>query len=196
MNASRFFAFYDGMLVIIMTIIVLQFKIPEVVTWHSLFIKLPGFFCYAGSFFWLGHMWMSSYVAWQKVTKVCSRTLFYMLISLFFCSFFPFAIELVGEDAMAKPAQLFYGLLVLFTTMANLLLTNAIHKDIGYTGKNVLFAMTKSEFCIDFAIKILGFIGTLFIWTPSITIAMVISAAANTILLFRKPETAPRGRQD
>lgn len=189
MNASRFFAFYDGVLAIIMTIIVLQFKIPAEVTWHSLMVKIPGFFCYAGSFFWLGQMWISSYIAWQRVTHICSRTLFYMLISLFCSSFFPFAIELVGENIMAKPAQIFYGLVVLFTTLANLLLTNAIHKDLDYHSHYFLFAMTKRQFYGDLTIKICGLIGTILIWTPLMTVAIIVSVITNTIRLFNKPDT-------
>lgn len=193
MKASRFITFYDGVLAIIMTIIVLRFQIPSEVTWHSLMIKIPGFFCYAGSFFWLGQMWTSSYIAWQDVTQICPRTLFYMLLSLFCCSFFPFAIELVGENVLSRPAQIFYGLDVMLTTFANLLLSSAIRKDLGRPSHYFMFGMTREEFIIDFGIKVFGMLGTAFLWPPCMTIAMVISVLASIIRLFRRPDTASSG---
>ncbi|MDE5758720.1 MAG: DUF1211 domain-containing protein, partial [Allobaculum sp.] len=51
MNASRFIAFYDAMLAIIMTLVVLEFKVPDP---SHLFRLIPAFICYGISFFWLG----------------------------------------------------------------------------------------------------------------------------------------------
>ena len=54
MNSSRFLAFYDAVLAIVMTILVLSFNIPDPDSWQNIARMIPGFVCYAASFFWLG----------------------------------------------------------------------------------------------------------------------------------------------
>lgn len=129
MNSSRFLAFYDAVLAIVMTILVLSFNIPDPDSWQNIARMIPGFVCYAASFFWLGLMWISSYMAWGKVEVVSERSLFYMLVSLFFSSFFPFATGLVGQDMNSVVAEVFYGVVVLCITVSNIALTGSINRD-------------------------------------------------------------------
>lgn len=104
MNASRFIAFYDAMLAIIMTIIVLSFQLPDP---DDLLSMLPGFITYGVSFFWLGLMWISSYQAWQHVERISSVSLLLMLVSLFFSSFYPFATSLIGKEYTSRVPRSF-----------------------------------------------------------------------------------------
>ena len=50
MNSSRFLAFYDAVLAIVMTILVLSFNIPDPDSWQNIARMIPGFVCYAASF--------------------------------------------------------------------------------------------------------------------------------------------------
>lgn len=181
MNPSRFIAFYDAMLAIIMTLVVLEFDVPDP---EQLVQMLPGFACYTISFFWLGFMWISSYTAWQHLIQISPKTLFIMLISLFFCSFFPFSTTLVVENFTSRNAQIFYGLIVLCITAANTALTRSMNRDHAEPVLKSLFMVSKKGIVVDLFIKILGLILYILVWPPCMTIAIFMAVLILVINLF------------
>ena len=181
MNASRFIAFYDAMLAIIMTLVVLEFKVPDP---SHLFRLIPAFICYGISFFWLGFMWISSYTAWKHLTRVSPRTLFIMLFSLFFSSFFPFSTTLVVENFMNRDAQVFYVSIVLLITLSNYMLTQSMNRDHSTPVLEALFMIPINFTLFDLVIKILGLMLSYFIWPPFGTISLFIAVFVLTMKLF------------
>ena len=181
MNASRFIAFYDAMLAIIMTLVVLEFDMPDP---SHLFRLIPAFICYGISFFWLGFMWISSYTAWEHLTKVSPRTLFMMLFSLFFSSFFPFSTTLVVENFMSKDAQVFYVSIVLLITLSNYMLTQSMNRDHSAPILEALFMIPINLTLFDLVIKILGLLLCYFVWPPFGTISIFIAVIVLTTKLF------------
>ena len=178
MNASRFIAFYDAMLAIIMTLVVLEFKVPDP---SHLFRLIPAFICYGISFFWLGFMWISSYRAWNHLTTVSPRTLFFMLFSLFFSSFFPFSTTLVVENFMNRDAQSLYVIIVLIITLSNYMLTQSINKDHSTPILEALFMIPIDITLFDLIVKIFGLMLSYFIWPPFGTISIFIAVVVLTI---------------
>lgn len=187
MNSGRFIAFYDAVLAIVMTILVMSFNIPDPHSWQSLARMIPGFVCYAASFFWLGLMWISSYIAWQKVRVVSQRTLFCMLVSLFFCSFFPFATELAGSDIYSPIAQGFYGMVVLAITFSNIAFTHSINRAHPQPVLGTLFLMSRRTAILDILIKCTGLVIALTVWPPAMSCSILIAVVVLTIRLFRTP---------
>ncbi len=181
LNASRFIAFYDAMLAIIMTLIVLELEIPDS---SHLFRLIPAFICYGISFFWLGFMWISSYTAWKHLEKVSPRTLFFMLFSLFFSSFFPFSTTLVVENFMSKDAQVFYVSLVLLITLSNYMLTQSMNRDHSTPILETLFMIPMNLTLFDLVVKFLGLGLSYFVWPPFGTISIFIAVIVLTIKLF------------
>lgn len=184
MNSSRFLAFYDAVLAIVMTILVLSFNIPDPDSWQNIARMIPGFVCYAASFFWLGLMWISSYMAWGKVEVVSERSLFYMLVSLFFSSFFPFATGLVGQDMNSVVAEVFYGVVVLCITVSNNALTGSINRDHSQPVLRTLFLLPARTTVIDVLIKIVGLLLCVFVWPPAMSVCIMLAVVVLTFRLF------------
>ena len=72
---GRLSAFNDAVLAIVMTIIVLEFSVPDPLTLHNLLGMWPQVFAYAISFFWLGAMWINQHNFWHGITYVSRRTM-------------------------------------------------------------------------------------------------------------------------
>lgn len=190
MNPSRFIAFYDAVLAIIMTIIVLNLDMPDPGQWSGLLSVISQLFCYAISFFWLGLMWISSYQAWQHIEKVSGRSLFFMLISLFFSSFFPFATSFVAQQFDALPAQVFYGMTTILITLANVVLTYSLNNDHKNRVLGSLFMLPPTMVKVDLAIKIIALLLAP-LWPPLVTVGIFLAVTLLGVRLFLNMKDCP-----
>ena len=90
MKKDRFVAFFDAVMAIIMTIVVLEFVIPGGAEWKDLNVFWFQLMAYALAFFWLGTMWINLHSVWHHVETVSREILFVNLFTLFFSSLVPF----------------------------------------------------------------------------------------------------------
>lgn len=105
---SRLEAFSDGVMAIIITIIVLEIKIPEKPTLEALKPVLPLFLAYALSFRQIGTYWNNHHHLLQLVNKVTPKIMWANLNFLFFVSLTPFITLWLGENyTAALPTALF-----------------------------------------------------------------------------------------
>ncbi len=98
MEKNRIETFTDGVMAIIITIMVLQFKTPEDPTIESYLEMWPLFLSYAVSFLFVGLNWASHHHLFQTVTKVDNNVLWINMLNLFILSFVPFATAAMGEN--------------------------------------------------------------------------------------------------
>lgn len=73
MKKERLTAFTDAVLAIIMTILVLELKKPDEISWIGLWNLRTNFLAYFISFFWLGTMWVNLHRSWDKIEKSITR---------------------------------------------------------------------------------------------------------------------------
>ena len=118
MSKERLTAFFDAVLAIIMTILVLELEKPNEISLRGFLSIKEGFFAYALSFFWLGTMWVNYHNEWAEVEKISVRTVWTTMIVLFMASFFPYATAIVSKNFYNTTAQLFYGIIIIGTTVA------------------------------------------------------------------------------
>lgn len=198
MSASRFIAFYDAVLAIIMTIIVLGLEVPSPVTIETLIPLLPSIGCYALSFFWLGLMWISTNSAWNRIEQVSTRTLLIMLVSLFFCSFFPYTVSMVGRSVSSRLAEMIYGLDTLLITLSNIALSRSLNQDHPEPVNKMLFMIDRRHTLIDLAIKAAGLILCLLVWPPAVLWSVVLAVAVTSLNFFSacRREDRPSFRTD
>jgi len=104
MKTGRLEAFSDGVLAIIITIMVLEMKVPEGAGFESLKPVLPVFFTYILSFIYLGIYWNNHHHLMQAVSKVNGKILWANLHLLFWLSLFPFVTGWMGENHFEKNA--------------------------------------------------------------------------------------------
>ncbi len=111
MTKTRLEAFSDGVLAIIITIMVLELKVPESDKWEDLEHLLPVFISYVISFLFVGIYWGNHHHLLQAVKKVNSSILLANIHLLFWLSLIPFATAWMGENHFTPHTIIVYALI-------------------------------------------------------------------------------------
>jgi uncharacterized membrane protein len=152
MNKNRLEAFSDGVLAIIITIMVLEFKLPEGHDYAALMPLLPKFLSYILSFIYVGIYWNNHHHMMHTVKQVNGKILWANLHLLFWLSLIPFTTAWIGENFAPFPMML-YGIVLLMNGVAyyilqililkqqgeNSILKNAIGKDFKGKSSPILY---------------------------------------------------------
>lgn len=180
MNKERLAAFADAVLAIIITVLVLELKQPTTLTFSGFLELWPNYMAYAISFFWLGAMWINMHNEWYSVQKISTGTLWATLIVLFFSSLFPYATNIVSEHFNNRGAQIFYGIIVLLITFANMNMYASIAKiDAHITFGDWVKIRDRGWTFLDVVIKVIGLILAATVYPP----AMLYSVLVTLLLL-------------
>ena len=134
MRTSRLEAFSDGVLAIIITIMVLELKVPHDATLHALGESATGFLTYLLSFVYVGIYWSNHHHMFQVVERVDGTVLWANLNLLFWLSLFPFTTAWVDETGFARTPVIVYGLNLLLAAVAYYVLQLAIFRVEGGSG--------------------------------------------------------------
>jgi uncharacterized membrane protein len=127
MTKNRLEAFSDGVLAILITIMVLELKVPtQSPTLADLRPLVPLFLSYVLSFIYLGIYWNNHHHLFQVVQRVTGGILWANLHLLFWLSLFPFATGWLGENNFAPTPTAVYGLIMLMAAIAYYILQLAI----------------------------------------------------------------------
>ena len=126
MSKSRLEAFSDGVLAIIITIMVLELKIPHGDSFDALFPLLPVFLGYVLSFVYLGIYWNNHHHLLHTLTRPTGSVLWANLHLLFWLSLFPFTTGWMGENGFAPIPTLLYGMVLLMAAVAYFILQDRI----------------------------------------------------------------------
>ena len=137
MKTSRLEAFSDGVLAIIITIMVLELKVPHATELAALKPILPHLLSYVLSFIYLGIYWNNHHHLFQATEQVSGGILWANLHLLFWLSLFPFTTDWVGESRLAPTPTAVYGFVLLMAAIAYLILERAI---IAKEGRDSLVA--------------------------------------------------------
>lgn len=132
MNKGRLEAFSDGVIAIIITIMVLEIKVPEHGdTLASLKPLIPKFISYILSFIYVGIYWNNHHHLMHAVKKVNGSMLWANLNFLFWLSLFPVAAGWMGEHHFALWPVIMYGIVLFLAAMAYTILVMVIKKTEG-----------------------------------------------------------------
>lgn len=126
MRKGRMEAFSDGVLAIVITIMVLELRVPHGIDLAALAPVLPVFLSYVLSFIFLGIYWNNHHHLLQAVEQVNGRVLWANLHLLFWLSLVPFVTGWMGENNFASLPVALYGVVLIFSAMAYYLLTRAL----------------------------------------------------------------------
>ncbi len=131
MEKNRLEAFSDGVLAIIITIMVLEMKVPHETGLAALRPVFPVFLSYLLSFIYVGIYWTNHHHLFQSTRRVTGGILWANLHLLFWLSLFPFATGWVGENRLAPIPTAVYGGVLLMAAIAYYLLQNRIIAEQG-----------------------------------------------------------------
>ena len=137
MNKSRIEAFSDGVIAILITIMVLEMKVPIGKDFASLKPVIPKFISYVLSFVYLGIYWNNHHHMMHTVKKVSGSILWANLHLLFWLSLVPFVTDWMGENNFAPVPIALYGIVLLMAAIAYFLLQGQI---LSVDGKDSLLA--------------------------------------------------------
>ncbi len=128
MNKTRLEAFSDGVLAIIITIMVLEIKMPHSADWDSLLALHSVFICYALSFAFVGIYWGNHHHLVHTVKVVSPGIIWANMHLLFWLSLIPLATNWMGENHFARNTVILYAVLLLLCGISYTLLQTTIEK--------------------------------------------------------------------
>lgn len=177
MNKGRLEAFSDGVIAIIITIMVLELKVPHTDTLDALIPLTPVFLSYLLSFIILGIYWSNHHHLFQVVKHIKGGVLWANLHLLFWLSLTPFVTAWMGENSFTSVPVAFYGVVLFFSAIAYFILTRAL---LAVHEKDSLLATALGK---DFKGKIsvviyifaipLAFVNPLFSWVLYVLVVIM-----------------------
>lgn len=126
MHKGRLEAFSDGVIAIIITIMVLELKVPHGDSLSVLKPLIPVFVSYVLSFVYVGIYWNNHHHMLQAVERINGRILWANLHLLFWLSLFPFAAGWMGENNFRTLPVALYGLILFMAAIAYFILVRAL----------------------------------------------------------------------
>jgi uncharacterized membrane protein len=126
MSKGRLEGFSDGVIAIVITIMVLEMKVPHGDSLQELRPVVPVFLSYVLSFVYVGIYWNNHHHMLHACTAVTGAMLWANLHLLFWLSLFPFTTGWMGENHFTAAPTALYGLVLLMAAIAYLVLQRAI----------------------------------------------------------------------
>lgn len=126
MGKGRLEAFSDGVLAIIITIMVLEMKVPHGSNLDALQPLLPVFISYVLSFIYIGIYWNNHHHLLQAVNRVSGSALWANVHLLFWLSLVPFATAWMGENHFSRWPVVLYGFILFMAGIAYYILAHCL----------------------------------------------------------------------
>jgi uncharacterized membrane protein len=126
MTKGRVEAFSDGVVAILITIMVLELRVPHGTDWQALRPLVPVLSSYLLSFVYLGIYWNNHHHVFHTVEQVNGKILWANLHLLFWLSLVPFTTGWMGENHFAAVPTAAYGVVLLAAGVAYLILEKTI----------------------------------------------------------------------
>ena len=193
MGKSRLEAFSDGVIAIIITIMVLELKVPHGESIDALAPLIPVFLSYVLSFVYVGIYWNNHHHMLHTSHKVTGPMLWANLHLLFWLSLFPFVTGWMGENHFAAAPSAVYGAVLLMAAVAYWILQQII---IASQGRESLL---KQAIGSDWKGKLSPVIYAVAIptafWSPWISQGLYVLVALVWLVPDRRIENALAGRE-
>jgi uncharacterized membrane protein len=135
MSKGRLEAFSDGVIAILITIMVLELRVPHGADWHALRPILPVFLTYVLSFVFLGIYWSNHHHMLHATERVSGGVLWANLHLLFWLSLVPVVTGWMGQNHFAPVPTAVYGGVLLLAAISYTILQSAIVSVQGRTSK-------------------------------------------------------------
>ena len=186
MNKTRLEAFSDGVMAIIITIMVLELKIPNGTDWESLQVLAPKFISYVISFIYIAIYWNNHHHLIHTVKYVTGSILWANIHLLFWLTLIPFVTAWAGENQFAEFPVAAYSFILLMAGVAYFILSKTI---IAVHGKDSVLSVAVGK-DLKGIISMIGYavaVPLSFIYTTS-SIGIIIAIAFLWLIPDRRIE--------
>ncbi|AMR34535.1 hypothetical protein A0256_12685 [Mucilaginibacter sp. PAMC 26640] len=158
MGKGRLEAFSDGVIAIIITIMVLELKVPHDASLAGLLHLLPVFISYVLSFVYVGIYWNNHHHMFHAVKSITGGILWANLHLLFWLSLVPFVTAWMGENHFAKWPVIWYGAVLIMTALAYIILARKLIKHHGEHSllADAIGSDTKGKFSLAIYVTAVG----------------------------------------
>ena len=187
MTKNRLENFSDAVIAIILTIMVLELKIPHLTNWGSVMQVYPSFIAYGLSFAFIGIYWVNHHHLVHAVGYVNSKILWANLFLLFCLSLIPWATGFMGENHFERNSVIVYTLLAVLPAVAYSLLSSAIiHSRNPNAQALSILQKTKSKEYLSLVCYILALVSSF--WNTAISLALIFLVSCIWIIPNRQIE--------
>ena len=176
MNSERLSAFSDGVIAILITIMVLELRVPHGTDLEALRTLLPVFLTYVLSFVVIGIYWNNHHHMMQTATRVDGRVLWCNLNLLFWLSLFPYLIRWIDERGVTSFPVAAFGVILAMAGIAYFLLERALIAAEGETSRVARAVGASVKEWLSCALYIIGVVAA-FLVSPWLSIALYMSVA-------------------
>jgi uncharacterized membrane protein len=187
MKANRLEAFSDGVIAIIITIMVLDLKVPHDPTPAGLLAVLPVFLCYGFSFLIVAIYWVNHHHLIHLAHKVDGHTLWANLNLLFWLSLFPWVTRYLGENLALRLPALLYAAVATACSIGFYLLRRSIARHHRHDADLMALHGRMARKNQIATVSYLGSMAAAFIWVPA-ALALVALPAAMYFMPDRRVE--------
>ena len=186
MRPDRLNAFTDGVVAIIITIMVLEIRLPHEPTFRGFLTMAPFLGIYALSFVNIAIFWNNHHHMLQGVRKIDGRALWANMFLLFWLSLVPFEIRWMGEAGIVAWPVAAYGGVLMMAAVADLLLERALIAAEGEDSRIVAATGNRLKEWVSFAGYALGFAGAFV--SPWLSVALYVAVAMLWLIPDRRFE--------
>jgi len=186
MHKGRLEAFSDGVIAIIITIMVLEMKVPHGADFAALRPILPVFLSYALSFLYVGIYWNNHHHLFQAVKQVSGPVLWANLHLLFWLSLFPFVTGWLGENELTTSTVGLYGGVLIMAGTAYYILVRVLLA--GHGSDSILAKAIGRDFKGKISVVIYAMGIALACWLPWLAMALYVSVAIIWLVPDRRIE--------
>lgn len=175
METNRFETFFDAIIAIIITVLVLKIPQPATPTLAGVLELKNIYFAYMISFLILYNIWYANHNLFQVVDYIDNRTLWIYGIMTFVISLLPYFTIWLANHIYSIPAETMFGVIFIVTHILNTMANRTIYASNPYNEK--LNALNHDSYLLNtpIIVLIIGFILTYTIYAPGIYICCMIS---------------------
>lgn len=181
MNTNRFETFYDAVLAIVITILVLKIPKPVGPEWGAFFANSLSFLTYFIVFLAIFNIWYNNHKLFQHFEEINNRALLAYGFSIFLTSLFPYFASWISINLYSLTAETIFGLIILFGSFSHILSVVVVFGANKSNEKLKELNIKKIHFLTPLIIIICGFIVSYTIYTPGIYVACLLSVILSII---------------
>ena len=181
MNTDRFETFYDAVLAIVITVLVLKIPQPGGPEWGAFISNSLSITTYFIVFLAIINIWYSNHNLFQHIESINNKSLLAYGFSIFLFSLFPYFASWISLNLYSLAAETIFGLIILFADISHIVAVIVVFGANRSNEKLKELNIKKINFIIPIIIILIGFIISYTVYTPGIYVASLLSIILSII---------------